>query len=54
MKMVLSEVVEKIFEPAGKWNRVCDRCPDARKAQPVVGMVILSNLSRERVPERVA
>ena len=43
---VISGKVEKIFDPA-KADAKCDKCEDARKDQPVVGMTILEGVKKD-------
>jgi len=43
---VLTGKIEKIFDPA-KQDSKCDKCTDARKDQPVLGMVILRDLKQD-------
>jgi uncharacterized protein (DUF2147 family) len=43
---VISGKVEKIFDPA-KANAKCDKCEDARKDQPIVGMTILDGVKQD-------
>ena len=38
--------IESIVEPEPDWDGRCLKCRDHRKNQPIVGMVILSNLRR--------
>ncbi|MDH5340010.1 MAG: DUF2147 domain-containing protein [Rubrivivax sp.] len=40
---VLSGKIEKLLDPA-KQESKCDKCTDARKDQPVLGMVIVRNV----------
>jgi uncharacterized protein (DUF2147 family) len=42
---VLSGKVEKLLDPA-KQETVCDKCSDARKDQPVLGMTILEGVKK--------
>jgi len=45
---VLEGKIEKLFRDAGQdQNPVCDKCSDARKNQPVIGMVMLSGLKKD-------
>ncbi len=40
--------IEKLFRaPAEDQNPVCDKCTDARKDKPIVGMVIVSGLKKD-------
>jgi len=40
--------IEKLFRgPAEEQNPVCDKCTDARKDKPIVGMVIVSGLKKD-------
>ncbi|HEY5801541.1 MAG TPA: DUF2147 domain-containing protein [Burkholderiaceae bacterium] len=40
--------IEKLFRPAGEdQNPKCDKCTDARKDQPIIGMTILSGLKAD-------
>ncbi len=43
---VLSGKIEKIFD-SSKQDSKCDKCTDERKAQPVLGMVILRNIRQD-------
>ena len=43
----LSGTVEKLFRaPGEEQNPKCDKCSDARKDQPIIGMTILSGLKK--------
>ena len=42
---VVSGKIEKIFD-ASKAGEICDKCEDARKDKPVLGMTILRNLKQ--------
>ena len=42
---VLSGKIEKIFDPA-KQDSKCDKCSDARKGQPVLGMTIIEGVKK--------
>ncbi|WP_342120755.1 DUF2147 domain-containing protein [Pseudoduganella sp. OTU4001] len=45
---VLQGKIEKVFRPAGEeQNPLCDKCTDARKGQPVIGMVFMSGLKKD-------
>jgi uncharacterized protein (DUF2147 family) len=45
---VLEGKIEKLYRDAGQdQNPVCDKCSDARKNQPVIGMVMLSGLKKD-------
>jgi len=45
---VLHGKIEKIFVPASQeQNPLCDKCTDARKNQPVIGMVFMSGLKKD-------
>lgn len=45
---VLSGKIEKIFPgPNEEQNPKCDKCTDARKDQPVIGMTFLSGLKKD-------
>jgi uncharacterized protein (DUF2147 family) len=45
---VLTGQIEKLFRDANEeQNPKCDKCEDARKNQPIVGMTILSNLKKD-------
>lgn len=44
---VLSGRIEQIFDADPAWNGRCLSCRDERKDQPVLGMVILSNLRKD-------
>ena len=40
--------IEKLFRPADQdQNPKCDKCTDARKDQPIVGMVFMSGLKKD-------
>jgi uncharacterized protein (DUF2147 family) len=40
--------IEKLFrQPEQDQNPICDQCEDARKNQPLIGMVILNGLKRD-------
>lgn len=40
--------IEKLFRPADQdQNPKCDQCKDARKDQPVIGMVFMSGLKKD-------
>ncbi len=41
---VYSGTIEKFLDPATKIDEVCDKCTDARKDKPVLGMVIIRNI----------
>jgi len=43
---VLSGRVEQILDPDPGWDGRCEKCRDERKDQPVLGMVILTNLRK--------
>ena len=43
---VLTGKIERIFD-AEDQDSTCDKCPDERKDQPVLGMVILRNLKQD-------
>jgi uncharacterized protein (DUF2147 family) len=43
---VLSGTVEKLIDPAEP-NPRCDKCSDARKDQPVIGMTVMQGVRRE-------
>jgi uncharacterized protein (DUF2147 family) len=43
---VLTGKVEKIFDPA-KADAKCEKCEDARKNQPVVGMTIIQGVKQD-------
>ena len=44
----LSGQIEKLFrEPSEDQNPKCDKCDDARKNQPIIGMTILSGLKKD-------
>lgn len=43
---VLGGKVEKLLDPA-KQDSKCDKCTDARKDQPVLGMTILENVKKD-------
>jgi uncharacterized protein (DUF2147 family) len=42
---VLSGRIEKLLDPTAKQDAVCDKCTDERKDKPIVGLVILRNLT---------
>ena len=44
-RFVLSGRIEKILDPA-KQDARCDKCSDARKNQPIVGLQILDNVHK--------
>lgn len=45
---VLEGRIEKLFRPADQdQNPKCDKCTDARKDQPIIGMVIMSGLKKD-------
>ena len=45
---VLQGKIEKLFRPADQeQNPKCDKCTDARKDQPIIGMLLLSGLKKE-------
>ncbi|SFU27547.1 DUF2147 domain-containing protein [Pseudoduganella namucuonensis] len=45
---VLQGQIEKLFREADEpQNPVCDKCTDARKDKPIVGMVILGGLKKD-------
>lgn len=45
---VLQGHIEKLFrEPDQPQNPVCDKCTDARKDKPIVGMMILGGLKKD-------
>src|SRR5471030_1505336 len=40
--------IEKLFRPADQdQNPKCDKCQDARKDQPIIGMVFMSGLKKD-------
>ena len=43
---VLSGKIEKLLDPA-KQDSKCDKCSDARKDQPVLGMTIIEGVKKE-------
>jgi uncharacterized protein (DUF2147 family) len=44
----LSGKIEKLFRPADQdQNPKCDKCSDARKDQPILGMTILQGLKQD-------
>lgn len=43
---VLAGKIEKLLDPS-KQESKCDKCSDARKDQPVLGMLILENVKKE-------
>lgn len=44
----LTGQIEKLFrDPGEEQNPKCDKCEDARKNQPIVGMTILSGLKKD-------
>jgi len=43
---VLGGKIEKLLDPA-KQDSKCDKCSDARKDQPVLGMTILENVKKD-------
>ena len=43
---VFSGRIEQIFDPDPGWDGRCDKCRDERKDQPVLGMLILTNLRK--------
>jgi uncharacterized protein (DUF2147 family) len=42
----LNGKIEKVFDPKSQ-DATCDKCTDARKGQPVVGLVILRNARQD-------
>lgn len=42
----LNGKIEKVFDPKSQDSK-CDKCTDARKGQPVVGLVILRNAKQD-------
>lgn len=45
---VLEGKIEKLFREAGEeQNPVCDKCSDARKNQPIIGMTMLNGLKKD-------
>jgi uncharacterized protein (DUF2147 family) len=44
---VLSGRIERLLDPDPKGDGRCDRCRDERKDQPILGMIILSDLRKE-------
>ena len=45
---VLTGQIEKLFRDANEdQNPKCEKCSDARKDQPIIGMTILSNLKKD-------
>lgn len=45
---VVQGKIEKLFRAAGEdQNPVCDKCTDARKNQPIIGMVFMSGLKKD-------
>ena len=43
-KGVYTGTIEKLLDPTSKPNAVCDKCTDARKDQPILGMTIIQNV----------
>lgn len=43
---VLTGTIEKLLDPA-KQDSTCDKCTDARKDKPVVGMTIIENARKD-------
>ena len=39
--------IERLLDADPKWDGRCDRCRDERKDQPVLGMVILTDLRKD-------
>lgn len=39
--------IERLLDPTVKPGAVCEKCTDERKAQPVLGLVILRNLRQD-------
>ncbi|MCO4095282.1 MAG: DUF2147 domain-containing protein [Acidovorax sp.] len=39
--------IEKSLNPQDKADARCDKCADARKGQPIIGMALLSGLKRD-------
>lgn len=45
---VVQGKIEKLFRAAGQeQNPLCDKCTDARKGQPIIGMVFMSGLKKD-------
>ena len=44
---VLSGKVEKLLDPETKPDALCDKCSDARKDQPILGMTLLRNVRQD-------
>ena len=45
---VLQGQIEKLFRPADQdQNPRCDKCTDARKDQPIIGMVFMTGLKKD-------
>jgi uncharacterized protein (DUF2147 family) len=45
---VLQGQIEKLFRaPSEDQNPKCDKCEDARKAQPIIGMVFMTGLKKD-------
>ena len=45
---VVQGKIEKLFRaPGEEQNPVCDKCTDARKNQPIIGMVFMSGLKKD-------
>ena len=45
---VVQGKIEKLFRaPGEEQNPLCDKCSDARKNQPIVGMVFMSGLKKD-------
>lgn len=45
---VVQGKIEKLFRAAGEeQNPLCDKCTDARKNQPIIGMVFMSGLKKD-------
>jgi uncharacterized protein (DUF2147 family) len=41
---VFAGKIERLFKTDPKWSGLCESCRDARKGQPVLGMVILTSM----------
>lgn len=44
---VLSGRIEKLLDPATRPDAVCEKCSDARKDQPILGMTVIRNVRQD-------
>ncbi len=44
---VLTGRIEKLLDPDTRPDKVCDKCTDERRGQPIVGMTIIKNAKQD-------